>query len=337
MGEDVNGAGPSEEILDGAFQGASVTTEAVDAAGAVMDTDFTAADEVMVGSGEGTHSQVTLAASQILGKKSTGTVTNLTATETRTILNVEDGSTADQSAAEIKSAYESNADTNAYDDAAVSKLGGIEAGATTDQTGAEIKAAYEAEDDTNAYDDAAVSKLAGIEASADVTDTTNVSAALVAGITGQIKFPATANPSADVNTLDDYEEGTYTVTATPVTSGSVTVDSSYNTLSYIKIGKLVLIHGYFAFSSISSPVGNIRCSLPFVSDALAQFAGVSGGVVNVSNLDFTANYLNLNVAQGVSYFDIREVLDNGAIDVIEGADLGGSESFVIMLMYRAAS
>jgi len=57
------------------------------------------------------------------------------------------------------------------------KLNGIEALATADQTGAEIKSAYEAEVDTNAYDDAAVTKLGGIEALADVTDAINVDAA----------------------------------------------------------------------------------------------------------------------------------------------------------------
>lgn len=57
------------------------------------------------------------------------------------------------------------------------KLDGIEAGATADQTGAEIKVAYEAEADTNAYTDAEKTKLAGIETGADVTDTTNVTAA----------------------------------------------------------------------------------------------------------------------------------------------------------------
>ena len=53
----------------------------------------------------------------------------------------------------------------------------VEDGAAADQTGAEIKAAYEAEADTNAYTDAEKSKLAGIEAGADVTDTANVTAA----------------------------------------------------------------------------------------------------------------------------------------------------------------
>jgi hypothetical protein len=58
-----------------------------------------------------------------------------------------------------------------------SKLDGIESGATADQTAAEIKTAYESNADTNAFTDAAESKLSGIEASADVTDTTNVTAA----------------------------------------------------------------------------------------------------------------------------------------------------------------
>lgn len=57
------------------------------------------------------------------------------------------------------------------------KLDGVESNATADQTGAEIKTAYENEADTNAFTDALLTKLNGIEASADVTDATNVQAA----------------------------------------------------------------------------------------------------------------------------------------------------------------
>ena len=57
------------------------------------------------------------------------------------------------------------------------KLDGIEANATADQTGAEIKTAYEAEADTNAFTDALLTKLNGIEDAADVTDAANVTAA----------------------------------------------------------------------------------------------------------------------------------------------------------------
>ena len=57
------------------------------------------------------------------------------------------------------------------------KLSGIESGATADQSNAEIKTAYEANSDTNAFTDALLSKLNAIEASADVTDTANVTSA----------------------------------------------------------------------------------------------------------------------------------------------------------------
>ena len=62
-----------------------------------------------------------------------------------------------------------------------SKLDGIESGATADQTAAEIRTLVESATDSNVFTDADHSKLNGIEANADVTDTTNVVAALSAG------------------------------------------------------------------------------------------------------------------------------------------------------------
>jgi len=67
--------------------------------------------------------------------------------------------------------------TASYTTAEETKLAGIEASATADQTAAEIKTAYESNSDTNAFTDADHTKLDGIEASADVTDTLNVTAA----------------------------------------------------------------------------------------------------------------------------------------------------------------
>ena len=90
---------------------------------------------------------------------------------------IEEGATADQTNAEIKTAYEANSDTNAFTDAQqtklqnldLAKLQGIETGATADQSNAEIKTAYEANSDTNAFTDAEKTKLAGISASAGAT------------------------------------------------------------------------------------------------------------------------------------------------------------------------
>jgi hypothetical protein len=102
---------------------------------------------------------------------------NFTATLKTKLDGIETSATADQTAAEIKTAYEANADTNEFSDAEQTKLSGIETSATADQTAAEIKTAYEANADTNEFSDAEQTKLSGIDTSADVTDATTVAAA----------------------------------------------------------------------------------------------------------------------------------------------------------------
>ncbi len=68
-----------------------------------------------------------------------------TAAEQTKLSGIETAATADQSDAEIKTAYEANTDTNAFDDAAQTKLAGIETAATADQTDAEVETAYNAQ------------------------------------------------------------------------------------------------------------------------------------------------------------------------------------------------
>ena len=87
---------------------------------------------------------------------------------------IEAGATADQTASEIRTLVESASDSNVFTDADHTKLNGIEASATADQTNSEIKTAYEANSDTNAFTDAEKTKLSGIAANADVTSTKNI-------------------------------------------------------------------------------------------------------------------------------------------------------------------
>jgi len=94
---------------------------------------------------------------------------------------IEEGATADQTDAEIKTAYENNADTNAFTDALLSKLNGIEAGATGDQTNAEIRAAVEAASDSNVFTDADHTKLNNIEDNATADQTVSEIKNLIAG------------------------------------------------------------------------------------------------------------------------------------------------------------
>jgi len=135
---------------------------------------------------------------------------------------IEASATADQTGAEIKSAYEGESDTNAFTDALLSKLNGIEASATADQTNAEIRTAVEAASDSNVFTDADHTKLNGIEASADVTDATNVTAAgalMDSEVTNLAQVKAFS--SADYATA---AQGTTADAALPKAGGTMTGD-----------------------------------------------------------------------------------------------------------------
>ncbi|NBQ46954.1 MAG: hypothetical protein EBU33_00650 [Sphingobacteriia bacterium] len=107
-----------------------------------------------------------------------------------------------------------------------------------------------------------------------VTTTTSVAVggSTLSGSGSGVQFPATQSASTDANTLDDYEEGTYTPTIT-TTTGSITLNSSYNTLSYIKIGQLVTITGRIRVTSVSLPTGRLLFTIPFNTTAGTQESG----------------------------------------------------------------
>jgi hypothetical protein len=58
---------------------------------------------------------------------------------------------------------------------------------------------------------------------------------------GQIVFPASQNASANANTLDDYEEGTWTPTFTFDTPGDLSRTFAEQLGAYTKIGRVVLL------------------------------------------------------------------------------------------------
>jgi hypothetical protein len=86
-----------------------------------------------------------------------------------------------------------------------------------------------------------------------------------------ITFPATQVASSDPNTLDDYEEGTWTPIVTP-TSGSLTsyVSNGY----YVKVGRTVTIT--FGFTIVTTGTASGRADvagLPFTTLVTSSFGG----------------------------------------------------------------
>jgi hypothetical protein len=176
-----------------------------------------------------------------------GTTASYTTAEKTKLAGIEASATADQTAAEIKTAYESNSDTNAFTDADHTKLDGIEASATADQSAAEIKTAYESNADTNAFTDADHTKLDGIEASADVTDTANVTAA------GALMDSEVTN-LAQVKAFDsaDYATAAQGALADSASQPATTVSKTSAT------GSAVMPSGTTAQRNGSPSAGNLR-------------------------------------------------------------------------------
>jgi hypothetical protein len=146
----------------------------------------------------------------------------LSATTARSVLNVEDGATADQTNAEIKTAYEANSDTNEFSDAEQTKLAAIEASATADQTNAQIKTAYEANSDTNEFSDAEQTKLAGVAASANNYSLETASASALGGIKVGSNLSIASGVLASSFTNTEYTAGTgITLTGTTFSAAPV--------------------------------------------------------------------------------------------------------------------
>jgi hypothetical protein len=95
-----------------------------------------------------------------------------------------------------------------------------------------------------------------------VATTVGVGAATPAATGAGITFPATQSASSDVNTLDDYEEGTWTPSLN--FSGGTTGLVGTQTGIYIKIGSMVYVQCAISLSNKGSSVGNaVITGLPF--------------------------------------------------------------------------
>ena len=77
----------------------------------------------------------------------------------------------------------------------------------------------------------------------------------------------------------DYEEGVLSPVVLTVESGSVTMKSTEDTLAYTKIGNRVFISGKIELSSVSSPTGWFRMSLPFTVGDVADFGERIGTLI----------------------------------------------------------
>ena len=96
-----------------------------------------------------------------------------------------------------------------------------------------------------------------------------------------ITFPATAVAAADANTLDDYEEGTWT----PTQGAGVTVVGTFGSSgTYTKIGNVVVLRGEVTGTTSIAVTGNsvLFGGLPFTSIVAYSVGSATSGNMNTS-------------------------------------------------------
>jgi hypothetical protein len=151
-----------------------------------------------------------------------------------------------------------------------------------------------------------------------------------------ITFPATQSASTSANTLDDYEEGTWTPAYEGLagSAGSLAYASGFPRGRYTKIGRLVVATGEIELTNKGSWTSGVRIAgLPFNLSAteIAQGFCIAGFV------DFAAGELYLNTrntggATPLFYFD--KTKDNAEREILFTTAVNNNSTFYFSLTYQ---
>ena len=123
-----------------------------------------------------------------------------------------------------------------------------------------------------------------------------------------ITFPATQSASTNANTLDDYEEGTWTPNVRSL--ANLTGTPSYYSTLYTKIGNKCFMEA--GVNGLSVTTANVRTNftVDFPFSAVSAFA-VSGTAVS-NNASGLGGFLGTNTAFSTIYWETGTIIPSGA-------------------------
>ena len=154
---------------------------------------------------------------------------------------------------------------------------------------------------------------------------------------GDVRFPngiLFGSDTAAANELDDYEEGTWTVTVTG-DSGNFVLSGTEETGAYTKIGDLVHAQGGIQINSENSCSGNIKFSLPFTSGNFTDLSERSFGTVWLVNTGETnSGHMVAVVTSAQAFFNIGQVADDGTNTYLTNAHVDGAWFLGFQITYK---
>jgi hypothetical protein len=124
-----------------------------------------------------------------------------------------------------------------------------------------------------------------------------------------ITFPATQSASSNANTLDDYEEGSWT----PVVGGTATYIAQSGT--YVKIGRFVYVDFLLRINAIGTGSSTIMTGLPFVAGS-GNSPRSSGSIAYAAAIASNVYSLSINADGNGIQFEAFTSLTNGTVDNI---------------------
>jgi hypothetical protein len=139
-----------------------------------------------------------------------------------------------------------------------------------------------------------------------------------------ITFPATQSASTNANTLDDYEEGTWT----PSLGGTATYNSQLG--QYIKIGRQVTVTVILQVTTLGTGSTTTISGLPFATNATA----ISGNAV--AKFTTAVNVIGLNALAldgSVTTIRFTYISASGASNTYDPALFGNSTAVYFSLTY----
>jgi hypothetical protein len=146
----------------------------------------------------------------------------------------------------------------------------------------------------------------------------------------------TGPPGSDSNLLDDYEEGTWTPVVSDGTN-PMTMNGTYDTGYYTKVGNLVTVSGMFVTTSAGSASGDIRITgLPFtIANATAAYSG--GGAAYGSNFAITAGHsVSCLGAINDTFIELRVWDATTGTSGMQASEWSADGAIMIGFSYRAA-
>ncbi len=151
-----------------------------------------------------------------------------------------------------------------------------------------------------------------------------------------ITFPATQVTSTDANTLDDYEEGTWT----PTLNANLTASSDgsgYTKGQYIKIGQLCYLNYSLKVGTVSGS-NAVTVSLPFTAaGSFSNGSGDQGMMIYTGGVDTGTLGTLAYVPTGSSIIELYQTNDNSGGAQLTNAQLATNDFLFINLCYRTAS